>query len=77
MEQHEKKQYVKRTEKEYSMSFTLQLFQEIEKAQFTVPEAAKKYRIQNRTTIVKWPKKLGRLIRKIKYYLLYQSHQNT
>jgi transposase-like protein len=40
------------------MSFKLQLVQEIER-QLTVTEAAKKYGIQNRTTVVQWLRKFG------------------
>jgi transposase-like protein len=54
MEKHEETRYVK--EKDYSMSFKLQLVQEIERGQLTVTEAAKKYGIQNRTTVVQWLK---------------------
>ena len=59
MEKHEETQYVKRTQKDYSMSFKLQLVQEIERGQLTVTEAAKKYGIQNRTTVVQWLRKFG------------------
>ena len=59
MEKHEETRYVKRTQKDYSMSFKLQLVQEIERGQLTVTEAAKKYGIQNRTTIVQWLRKFG------------------
>jgi transposase-like protein len=38
------------------MSFKLQLVQEIEQGQLTVTESAKKYGIQNRTTVVQWLK---------------------
>jgi transposase len=57
MEKHEETRYVKRTQKDYSMSFKLQLVQEIERGQLTVTEAAKKYGIQNRTTVVQWLRK--------------------
>jgi transposase-like protein len=39
--------------------FKLQLVQEIERGQLTVTEAAKKYGIQNRTTVVQWLRKFG------------------
>jgi hypothetical protein len=58
------------------MSFKLQLVQEIERGQLTVTEAAKKYGIQNRTTVVQWLENLVTLIGKIKHHLLCQSHQN-
>jgi len=59
MEKHEETRYVKRTQKDYSMSFKLQIVQEIERGQVTVTEAAKTYGIQNRTTVVNWLKKFG------------------
>jgi transposase len=59
MEKHEETRYVKRNQKDYSMSFKLQLVQEIERGQLTVTEAAKKYGIQNRTTVVQWLRKFG------------------
>jgi hypothetical protein len=55
------------------MSFKLQLVQEIERGQLTVTEAAKKYGIQNRTTVVQWLRKLVTLIGKIKHHLLSKS----
>jgi transposase-like protein len=39
------------------MSFKLQLVQEIERGQLT--QKAKKYGIQNRTTVVQWLRKFG------------------
>jgi transposase-like protein len=71
MEKHEETRYVKRTQK-ITMSFKLQLVQEIERGQLTVTAA--KYSIQNRTTVVQWLK-FGTLIGKIKHHLLCQSHQ--
>jgi transposase len=59
MEKHEETRYVKRTQKDYSMSFKLKIVQEIERGQLTVTEAAKKYGIQNRTTVVQWLRKFG------------------
>jgi transposase len=61
MEKHEETRYVKRTQKDYSMSFKLQIVQEIERGQLTVTEATKTYGIQNRTTVVNWLKKFGNL----------------
>jgi len=59
MEKHEETRYVKRTQKDYSMSFKLQIVQEIERGQLTVTESVKTYGIQNRTTVVNWLKKFG------------------
>jgi transposase len=59
MEKQEETRYVKRTQKDYSMSFKLQIVQEIERGQLTVTESTKTYGIQNRTTVVNWLKKFG------------------
>ncbi|SDH78942.1 hypothetical protein SAMN04488062_11488, partial [Flavobacterium omnivorum] len=59
MEKHEETRYVKRTQKDYSMSFKLQIVQEIERGQLTVTESTKTYGIQNRSTVVKWLRKFG------------------
>jgi transposase-like protein len=47
-----KKHICEANSKDYSMSFKLQLVQEIEQGQLTVTESTKKYGIQNRTTVV-------------------------
>jgi transposase-like protein len=57
MEKHEET-LCEANSKDYSMSFKLQLVQEIERGQLTT-EAAKKYGIQNRTTVVQWLRKFG------------------
>ena len=59
MEKHEETRYVKRTQKDYSMSFKLQIVQEIERGQLKVTESTKTYGIQNRSTVVKWLRKFG------------------
>jgi transposase-like protein len=59
MEEHQETRYVKRTQKDYSMYFKLQIVQEIERAQLTVTESTKTYGIQNTTTAVNWLKKFG------------------
>jgi transposase-like protein len=56
MEKHEETRYVKRTHKDYSMSFKLQIVQEIEDN--LQLQSTKTYGIQNRTT-VKWLRKFG------------------
>ncbi|SFE50596.1 helix-turn-helix domain-containing protein [Flavobacterium xueshanense] len=59
MEKHEETRYVKRTQKDYTMSFKLQIVQEIERGQLTSTEATKKYGIQCRKTVVQWLRKFG------------------
>ncbi len=55
-----KNNYVKRTQKDYSMSFKLQVVQEIEQGLLTRTQAIEKYGIQARSTIRTWLKKYGK-----------------
>ena len=55
-----KSNYVKRTQKDYSMSFKLQVVQEIEQGLLTRAQALDKYGIQARSTIRTWLKKYGK-----------------
>ena len=59
MEKHEASRYVKRTQKDYTMSFKLQIVQEIERGNLSTTEATKKYGIQCRKTVVEWLRKFG------------------
>jgi len=52
--------YVKRTQKDYSLSFKLQVVQEIEQGFITRTQALDKYGIQARSTIRTWLKKYGK-----------------
>jgi len=49
----------KRTQKDYSMSFKLQIVQEIEQRKTSISQVKKDYAIQSRSTIVQWLRKLG------------------
>ena len=60
MYQEQESQYVKRTQKDYTMSFKLQLVQEIEQGKLSTTEAMKIYGIQSRSTIVQWLRKYGK-----------------
>lgn len=51
--------YLKRTQKDYSLSFKLQVVQEIEQGFLTRTQALDKYGIQARSTIRTWLKKYG------------------
>jgi len=51
--------YVKRTQKDYTLSFKLQLVQEIEHGELSLSEAKLKYGIQGDSTIRKWLQKYG------------------
>jgi transposase len=56
----EKINYVKRSQKNYSMSFKLQVVQEIEQGELSTTGAKQKYGIQSRSTIVNWLRKYGK-----------------
>lgn len=51
--------YTKRTQKDYSLSFKLQLVEEIEQGHLTKSQAKTKYGIQGDSTVTKWLKKYG------------------
>ncbi len=51
--------YVKRTQRDYSMSFKLQIVQQIERGELSTHAACRKYGIQARSTIVGWLRKFG------------------
>lgn len=59
MENTQTNRYVKRTQKDYSMSLKLQIVQEIESGKLSISVATKKYGIQCRKTVVEWLKKFG------------------
>ena len=51
--------YLKRTQKDYTMSFKLQIVQDIEQGKMSISQAKKVYGIQSRSTIVQWLRKFG------------------
>ena len=59
MNRSENKGYVKRTQKDYSISFKLQVVQEIESGELGRTEACQKYGIQAKSTIREWLQKYG------------------
>ena len=52
-------EYKKRTQKDYSLSFKLQLVEDIEQGFLTKSQAKNKYGIQGDSTVTKWLKKYG------------------
>ncbi len=54
-----KTNYVKRTQKDYTMSFKLQVVSEIEQGELTRSQALSKYGIQAKSTIRDWLRKYG------------------
>ena len=59
MENLQEIRYVKRTQKDYTMSLKLQVVQEIERGTLSTHSACRKYGIQSRSTIVQWLRKFG------------------
>jgi transposase len=57
----ENNDYSKRTQKNYSLAFKLQLIDEIEKGYLTYKQSQKKYGIQGRSTVLIWLRKHGTL----------------
>ena len=52
-------EYVKRTQKDYSMSFKLQVVQEVERGELGIKAASHKYGIQGDATVRTWLRKYG------------------
>ena len=59
MEEKKENQYIKRTQKDYSMSFKLEVLKEIERGEISIKGAKRKYGIQGGHTIVTWLRKYG------------------
>ena len=57
----EKTGYVKRTQKDYSLSFKLQVVQEVEDGEISITSVARKYGIQATSTVSSWLEKYGNL----------------
>lgn len=51
--------YTKRSQRDYPMSFKLQVVQEIERGRLSVTGAQKMYGIQGNTTVINWLRKHG------------------
>ena len=65
MKELEKSQYVKRTQRDYSMSFKLSVVQEVESGSISINAATSKYGIQSRSTILTWVRKYGNFDREL------------
>lgn len=51
--------YVKRTQKDYSYALKLSVVQEVERGELGITAAARKYGIQNSSTVTNWLRKYG------------------
>lgn len=54
-----KTDYVKRTQKDYSLTMKLQLVRSVEQGEMSTTQAQRKYGIQSRSTVVRWLRKYG------------------
>ena len=61
MENKRERDYSRRTQKDYSLAFKLQIVDEIEKGYLTYKQSQKKYGIQGRSTVLVWLRKHGNL----------------
>lgn len=59
MEERIKSEYVKRSQKDYSMSFKLDVVREIERMEISIKGAQRKYGIQGNATVTQWLRKYG------------------
>ncbi len=59
MKEKDKSVYIKRTQKDYSLSLKLQVVKEIEQGTLNTTSAQRKYGIQSRSTVVAWLRKYG------------------
>jgi transposase-like protein len=59
MEQKKEIEYVKRTQKDYSQTFKLQVVGQVERGELSTHQAQRKYGIQARSTVIAWLRKYG------------------
>ena len=52
-------QYIKRTQKDYTMAFKLAVVNEVESGELGIKAAARKYGIQSHSTVTTWLRKYG------------------
>lgn len=60
MQNSENLSYHKRTQKDYTLNFKLQVVLEIERGEESITGAQRKYGIQSRSTVVGWLRKYGK-----------------
>jgi transposase-like protein len=61
MDREQSKEYTRKTQKDYSLAFKLQVVDEVEKGLLTYIQSQRKYGIQGRSTVLKWLRKHGQL----------------
>lgn len=65
MKEKEEERYTKRTQRDYSLSFNLQVVSEVESEELSIKGALRKYGIQSHSTVLNWIRKLVLLTVKI------------
>lgn len=65
MKEKEEERYTKRTQRDYSLSFNLQVVTEVESEELSIKGALRKYGIQSHSTVLNWIRKLVLLTVKI------------
>ena len=61
--ENQEREYVKRSQKDYSYAFKLQVVAEVESGQLSLSQASRKYGIQGSHTVKRWVEKFGNLDR--------------
>src|SRR5688572_9205902 len=61
MENNRKERYLRKSQKDYSLAFKLEVVDQVEKGQLTYKQAQKDYGIQGRVTVLVWLRKHGSL----------------
>ena len=56
----ESNNYVKRSQRDYTLSFKINVVKEIELGELSVIDACRNYGIQSRSTVVNWLRKFGK-----------------
>lgn len=59
MKEEKERAYFRRTQKDYSMTFKLQVVQAIERGELSVTGAQRNYGIQGNATVINWLRKYG------------------
>ena len=59
MKENQGRVYVKRTQKDYSLSFKLSVVQEVERGDLSISGSLRKYGIQSHGTVLNWLRKYG------------------
>lgn len=65
--------YVRRTQKDYSLSFKLQVVSEVESGELSIRGALRRYGIQSHGTVLNWIKKYGTLDREYEVHRLMKK----